>query len=712
MKFDKKYVTGRYAVVIALALLLGIAIIARAMYTMTVDRVHWMKMTGLFVVDSVVIKPNRGNILSSDGVLMASSLPDFKVYIDFRSGGADSISEVYAQKDTLLHDNLDSMCVGLSQIVKGKTPEEFKEHLEKGWTKGARYYDVTPGKHLTYIQYKDLEKLPYFNISNKNLTGVIYRPRNNRKKPFGSLAKRTLGEMYGEKDSAQYGIEAAFDSLLRGEPGKGHKKKIRDTYTEIIDREPKHGYDLLTTLDVGMQDICESALKEKLIELDAEFGTAVLMEVKTGDVKGIANLTKVADGVYQENKNHALTALMEPGSTFKTASFLVALDDGVVSMDDKVNVGNGVLPMYGSKMRDHNWTRGGYGRELDVTEIMMFSSNVGTAKLIDDNYKANPQKFVDGLKRVGIGTSLGLPFSGVPDPQVRDTSSRYWSKTSLPWMSIGYENQIPPISTLAFYNAIANDGKMVKPRFVKGLMRDGEMIEEFPVVTLIDKICGDKALKEMQGILEAVVSRGTAKQVRNEYFSVSGKTGTAQVAEGGGGYKSGTLKYLASFCGYFPSDNPQYSCIVVIKKKHSASGGSDAGPVFSKIARRVYSKNFTSDIAKAKDLEGSMTPEVKNGDYAAATSVLKDLGIMSSSSDAGSKWQRAENADGSVAFTSLDVDDNQVPDLTGMGARDAIYALENVGLKAKIMGCGKVKRQSVAPGGKFVQGQTVVLELN
>lgn len=712
MKFDKKYISGRYAVVIVLAVLLGVAIIARAVYTMTVDREHWKKMANMFVGDSLVIKPNRGNIISSDGMLMASSLPDYKLYIDFRSGDADSDSKQYAKKDTLFHDCLDSMCLGLSRIVKGWTPEEFKAHLEKGWTKGSRYYDVTPRKHLTYIQYKEVLELPYFNIDNKNLTGVVFKPRNNRKKPFGSLAKRTLGEMYGEKDSAQYGIEHAFDSLLRGIPGKGHRKKIRDTYTEIIDREPIHGYDLMTTIDVGMQDICESALREQLIALDAEFGTAVLMEVKTGDIKGIANLTRTVKGTYLEDKNHALVSLMEPGSTFKTASFLVALDDGKVSLDDKVDVGSGVLKMYGSYMRDHNWTSGGYAKVLDVTEIMMKSSNVGTAKLIDDKYKDNPQSFVDGLMRVGIGLPLGLPLEGVPAPKVRGTSSPYWSKTSLPWMSIGYENQIPPISTLTFYNAIANNGRMVKPRFVKGLMRDGEIVEEFPVEVIKDKICGEKALKDMQGILEAVVSRGTGKPAGNEFFSVAGKTGTAQIAEGGKGYKGGGMKYLASFCGYFPADDPQYSCIVAIKKERSASGGTHTGPVFSKIARRVYSKNFTSDITNVKDLDGSPIPEVKNGNYEAATSVLKDLGIANSSSSVGSEWQKAESADGNVAFTALEIGDDFVPDLTGMGARDAVYVLENVGLKAKIVGVGKVKKQSVSPGSEFVRGQIITLELD
>lgn len=305
MKFEKKYISGRFIVVVILAMLIGMAILARALYTMTAGHEHWTKMAKVFVIDSTNIKPNRGNILSCDGLLMASSLPDYKIYLDFKSGGADKDPEIYAKKDTLFHENLDSICAGLSKIIPDWTPEKFKEHLEKGWKKGSRYYDVTPGRHLSYIQFNEVMSLPMFNLPNKNESGVSILPRNNRKKPFGSLAKRTLGEMFGAKDSARSGIELAYDSLLRGKPGKGHKKKVRSNYTEIVDREPENGYDLLTTIDVSMQDICESTLRDQLKFLNGDMGVVILMETKTGDIKAIVNLMRYDDGNYYEAANFA-----------------------------------------------------------------------------------------------------------------------------------------------------------------------------------------------------------------------------------------------------------------------------------------------------------------------------------------------------------------------------------------------------------------------
>ena len=712
MKFDKKYISGRYTIVVIIAMLVSIAIIARTLYTMTAKREHWTNMAKVFVKDSLTVKPARGNILSSDGLLMASSLPDYKIYLDFKSGGADKDEKLYHIKDSVFHSKLDSMCVGLNQIIPEWSPEKFKEHLEKGWKKGSRYYDISPGHRLTYIQFNDVMRLPYFNFKNKNESGVVVVPRNNRKKPFGSLAKRTLGEMYGAKDSARSGMELAFDTLLRGEPGKRHRKKIRKAYTDIIDKEAIDGYDLVSTIDVSMQDICESALREKLYELNGDMGVVILMEVETGDIKAIVNLQQFDDGNYYEARNYALASLMEPGSIFKTASLLVALDDGVITVDSKVDVGGGVLNMHGSKMKDHNWTRGGYNRALDVTEIMMYSSNVGTSVLIDNNYHSNPQKFVDGLKRVGIGEPLGLPFSGMADPRIRSPKSEYWSKTSLAWMSIGYENQIPPISSVTFYNAIANNGKMVRPRFVKGVMKDGVMVKEFPVEVIKEKICGDKALKDMQMILEKVVSEGTGKKAGTKHFLVSGKTGTAQVSKGAGGYRGGNMQYLVSFCGYFPSDAPKYSCIVAMRKpNYPASGGTHAGPVFSTIAERVYSKNLATDLALAKDSTSCPTPDVKTGDYQAANVVLNELGVSSSSSSSHT-WQRASHNGSSVSFTPINHNDNLVPDVTGMGARDAIYAMESKGLKVKVNGIGKVKKQSVAPGHEIQAGTTVTLEMD
>ena len=734
MKFDKKYINTRITVIVVFAALLMIAIIARAVVTATVQNEKWKKVGAVSVSDTLPLPAARGNILSADGQLMASSLPDYKVYIDFLSGVErlkDSIApngskvkvfdpKQVADKDSMWKANLDTICRGLAEICPNYTYEEHYAHLKKGLDGHKRYWDVSPRVVLNFIQFNELMRLPIFNLKNRYASGLTIDPRNNRNKPFGSLARRTLGEMFGAKDSARSGLELAYDSLLRGEPGRKHNKKVLSKYLSIVDKEPVDGYDLVSTIDVSMQDICESALREKLHELDASMGVVVLMEVKTGDVKAIVNLMRYDDGEYYEARNYALAALMEPGSTFKTASILVALDDGYIKTTDYVDTGSGICNMYGAMMKDHNWHRGGYGT-IDVPHVLMVSSNVGVSKLIDKYYHNQPDKFVEGLRRVGIGTPLGLPFDGAANPVIRmphkDHKGGYrmsdnWSATALAWMSIGYETQIPPISTVSFYNAIANGGKMVRPRFVKGISKNGEMVEEFPVEVIRPHICKDSSLKDIQGILYRVVNDkdGLGKRAGNPYFHVSGKTGTAQVATGGG-YKAGHNEHLVSFCGYYPSEDPKYTCIVAIRHAYYvASGGGQAGPVFSKIAQRIYSKNVTTDINLAKDSTAVLVPNVKNGNVMAARYVLDKLG-MKSKGGQGYEWGTAAEGEHYVEFQSVKMNENVVPSVLGMGARDAVYALSSRGMNVRMRGKGKVTSQSVASGRKVVKGQTVTLEL-
>lgn len=734
MKFDKKFINTRITVLVVVAALVMLAIMGRAIYTATVQNEFWKSVGAVSVSDTMPLPANRGNILSADGQLMASSLPDYKVYIDFLSGVErlpDSVApngskikrykpDQVAEKDSMWLTNMDSICRGLARICPNYTYDEHFEHMMKGLREHKRYWDVSPRIVLNFIQYNELMQLPVFNLRNRYESGLSVNPRNNRNKPFGSLARRTLGEMYGAKDSARSGLELAFDSLLRGEPGMTHTKKVWKKFLPIIDKEPVDGYDLVSTIDVSMQDICESALREKLHELEASMGVVVLMEVKTGDVKAIVNLMRYDDGEYYEARNYALAALMEPGSTFKTASILVGLDDGYIKTTDYVDTGNGLCNMYGATMKDHNWHRGGYGT-IDVPHVLMVSSNVGVSKLIDKYYHNQPDKFVEGLRRVGIGTPLGLPFDGAADPRIRmphkDSRGGYrmsdnWSATALAWMSIGYETQIPPISTVSFYNAIANGGKMVRPRFVKGISRGGEMVEEFPVEVIRPQICKKSALEDIQGILYRVVNDkdGLGKRAGNPYFHVSGKTGTAQVATGGG-YKAGHNEHLVSFCGYYPSEDPKYTCIVAIRHAYYvASGGGQAGPVFSKIAQRIYSKNVTTDINLAKDSTAVLVPQVKNGNVLAARYVLEQLGMKSRGGD-GYEWGTASAGADCVEFQALKMDDNLVPDVLGMGAKDAVYALSSRGMNVRMRGKGRVALQSVASGTKVVKGKTVSLVL-
>jgi cell division protein FtsI (penicillin-binding protein 3) len=421
------------------------------------------------------------------------------------------------------------------------------------------------------------------------------------------------------------------------------------------------------------------------------------MEVKTGDIKAIVNMQRAADGEYYEMVNNAISYRCEPGSVFKVASFLVALDDGVVDTSFTIPTGCGVMEMHGRTMKDHNWRKSGYGT-INVARALEVSSNIGVSYVIDKFYGSNPTKYVQGLYRVGIHEDLKLPILGYHPPYIRmpDTKTtnraKYWSKTTLPWMSIGYETQIAPINTVAFYNAIANDGKMMQPRFVKQLMKNGEVIKEFEPVVLKERIARPQAIKTMQTILEHVVSQGLGRKAGSRSFKVAGKTGTAQVADQHGSYHSGITRYWLSFCGYFPADNPRYTCIVCIKKSGlPASGGGMSGVVFHRIAEGVMAKNLKLSVEDARDEYSTFTPEVKSGDAEAASYVMNSLKV---------KGQRPHQE-----ITAKNV----VPSLIGMGARDAVYQLESRGIKARVRGRGKVKSQSIYSGTAVRQGMVCEL---
>lgn len=713
----RKDISVRYFSIVALMVVAFLSVIIKAAFLMFACRDYWEQVAARFVKEDIVKKPNRGNILSADGQLMASSLPEYKIFMDFMTSESKKFPERRKadqdRRDTLLDNNIDEICQGLHAIFPDMSEEQFKAHILKGKTKKSRNWPIYP-KRISYIQYKEVKKLPVFRLSQYR-GGFIGMPFYRRKKPFGSLAMRTLGDTFiGYPDSAKNGLELAYDSILSGENGLIHRQKVQNKYLDIVDKAPVDGADIVTTIDVNMQDIAEKALVDKLYELNASMGVALLMEVKTGEVKAIVNMTRAADGKYYEMQNHAVSALMEPGSTFKTASMLVTLDDGAVDTSTVVDTGCGIYNMHGSKMKDHNWYRGGY-QQLTATEVMMVSSNIGVSRLIDEYYGKQPEKFVDGLYRIGMAADLELPFAGSATPRIKRPSSKYWSKTTLAWMSIGYETQIPPINTLTFYNAIANDGVMVKPKFVKAIMRGGEVVEEIPTEVINPSICSETALKKMQYMLESVVSRGLGKKAGSKQFSVAGKTGTAQVSQGAGGYKSGPMQYLVSFCGYFPADNPRYSCLVAIRKPgYPASGGGMAGPVFSRIAERVMAGSLKRNLAEAVDSNTVIIPDVKNGDLGEARYVLSAL-------DVDTEWEgeyrktgafgKAEHATEGIRLTNVETDGERIPDVRGMGAKDAVFLMESRGLRVALSGIGKVHSQSIPAGSRAVKGQTIALKM-
>ena len=708
MAVDKRSIMTRYFFIILLMGLVGVAIVVKAGIIMFAERQYWKDVADRFVKENVIVHPSRGNIISADGKLMASSLPEYKIYMDFKAGG-----EV---KDSILRDSMKVICQGLHKIFPDMSAAEFKVHLQKGRKKESRSYLIYP-KRISYIQYKEVKRLPVFNM-NKYKGGFHELAFNQRKKPFGSLATRTLGDVFADTaQGAKNGLELAYDTILKGKNGITHRQKVMNKYLNITDVAPQDGLDVVTTIDVGMQDIAEKALLDKLKEIDASVGVAVLMEVTTGEVKAIVNMTKCSDGNYREIKNNAVSDMMEPGSTFKTASIMVALEDGKITPNDGVDTGNGQKLMHGRVMKDHNWARGGY-QYLTVPEILMVSSNIGVSTIIDNAYFNNPKKYVEGLYRVGINADLHIPIKGAGKAYIRIPNKDNWSNTALAWMSIGYESQIPPINTLAFYNAIANNGVMIAPKFVKGVMKNGEMIQEFPTEVIKPSICSERTLKQVQSILQRVVSEGLAKPAGSKQFHVSGKTGTAQISQGKGGYKSGKVSYLVSFCGYFPSESPKYSCIVAIQKPGlPASGGLMAGSVFSKIAERVYAKNLSTDLSLAVDSNSVVIPNVKSGEINETKYVLDALKVQNREQFTpigfGRKaWGTAQQSSNSVIITERMTLKNFMPSVIGMGAKDAVYLLESKGLKVALSGMGKVQSQSIPQGTRIVKGQTVTIQLN
>ena len=714
--FDRKKVIKRYKVVAYAMLAAGLLIIIKVAYIATVKRDYWMDVASRLVRDSVDVKPVRGNILSCDGRLMASSLPEFRMFMDFKAGGDEN-----EQRDSLWEASVDSICMGLHEIFPTKSAAEFKKHLEEGRAKGSRHWPVWR-KRVSYNTFSEVKQLPVFRLS-ANKGGFHYEKFNARQRPFGSLAKRTIGDLFGAKDTAQFGLELAYDSILRGKNGKISRQKVRSEFLDITIQDPVNGADIVTTIDVNIQDLAERSLVDELKLINGNVGVAVVMEVKTGDIKAIVNMTKCADGEYYEIKNSAVSDLLEPGSVFKTASLMVALDDGVVDTTYTVDTGSGIWDMYGAKMRDHNWHRGGY-QVLTLPQTLEYSSNIGVSRIIDKYYGKNPEKFVQGLDRIGIREDLKLPIVGYAPPRIRmpkkNKRGQYtnWSKTALPWMSIGYETQVPPISTLTFYNAIANGGTMMRPRFVKAVMKDGQIIKEFPPEVVKQSICKEKTLREITTILEHVVSQGLGKKAGSPSFKVAGKTGTAQISKGLAGYKSGTMNYLLSFVGFFPADAPRYSCIVCIQRPGLPASSGFSALVFHNIAEGIMAQSLKLDVADARDSLSVLVPDVKNGDLAAADYVLKCLGVNARKNwnwqqAAGRPvWGTAANSRTGVTLTSTAAQaKNTVPDVTGMGARDAVYALESRGVRVRLQGRGKVKTQSLPPGHKIRKGETCSLGL-
>ena len=698
-----------YGFIFAFLLVLG-----KTAYIMFVEHDYWMTVSLRYEKKLKPLPATRGNILSADGQVLATSLPEYRLFLDPMSWEPDSARRAKDQvvRDSILNTKLDSMLTGVKRIIPDFEVERTREAILKGRKKCSHSISLYP-KRVTYIQLTELKKLPLLNLP-LGKSGFYTEEYRRRKNPYGRLAIRTIGSLRSENDEPLNGLELAFDSLLSGKPGTYHKLKVANRYITQIDTPSVDGCDLVTTIDVGMQDLTEKVLGDQLRSIGARAGMCILMEVQTGNVKAISSLSRLENGGYAEIDPRAVTNMMEPGSVFKPMSFMVAMEDGKIDMNTTCNTGNGIREMYGRKMRDSDWRKGGNG-VLTVPEIIKKSSNVGVSTLIDNAYASNPDQFVAGLQRIGIMEDLHIPIPGYKKPRIRyrkDNPDR-WYGTTLPWMSIGYETQVPPISTLTFYNGVANGGRLVAPRFVTEARRGDEVVQEFPTVVLREKMCKPEVLRNIQICLEGVVGKntGTGKLAYSKYFSVAGKTGTAQIWSKGGFASN----YLVSFAGYFPADRPRYSMIVCIEKGAPAYGGIHCCPVFKKIAEGVMAKNHKTNYEAAIDTTALRTapPMMQSGNLVALSEVLKELKLPHRNNyrtSEGLAWGQPLNQ-GSLLLNNESTQKG-LPSVIGYGLRDAVYRLERMGVKVKVSGFGRVVAQSLPPGTPIKAGMVVQIQLS
>lgn len=727
-KYSSDAVAGRYSKLIVIFALLAVVIFVRAAFLMFgAPHDYWMQVSEQFKKTNVPIEAKRGDILAADGQVLATTLPEYKMYMDFMSWETDSVLRIKDQllRDRMLYLKLDSVAQGMHELFPDIDPDEFKQHLLRGRAAKSHHWQLYK-KQVSYVEYKKVMELPLFRLSRIQGGGFDKEEFLKRKHPYGSLAHATVGVYDEQRDSLRTGFEKRFDSYLRGKPGRGHKEKVMNRFVPITDSMAVDGYDVVTTLDIAMQDLVEKTLRAQLQALQAEIGMCILMEVSTGDIKAVSSLSRCSGGTYQELENRAMTSRREPGSVFKPMSFMVAMDDGKINMHSSARVGNGAHEFHGKTMRDSHRS-GDSHLTLSVPDIIRTSSNVGVSLLINQHYGNNPRKFVEGLDRIGIRTDFQLPIDGYKPPYIRYPEKGKWFATTLPWMSVGYETQVPPIQTLAFYNGVANGGKMMKPRIVSAIKNGDEIIEDFPVEYVIpdsrgNMMCSEQTLKNIKTCLEGVVARAncTGKDAYSKSFPIAGKTGTAQIWEHG----RNTGKYFVSFAGYFPADAPKYSMIVCIEKAGIAYGGSMCGPVFKRIAESIWARDIRADIATTRDSTSHRhdLPIMRGGNLNSLSFVLDELGLgYNRNYQTGNNILWGGNTSQTATSATLTSDGHnmtkkdralKMPNVEGFGLRDAVYRLERMGLKVSVKGTGHVVYQSVPAGKGVKRGQEVAIALS
>ena len=680
-----------------LIVLFAVAVLVKLFHLQYVEGDEWRQKADSLSTRYVDVEAVRGNIFSNDGSLLATSVPEYDLRMDLLAPGIE--------EDDVFYSKVDSLAADLSAFFKDKSSAQYSRLLKNARKKKNRYYLIK--RDIGHQELKKVREFTIFNLG-KYKGGLIAERKNKRILPFTNLAARTIGYKIPKED-VHVGLEGAYGEYIDGESGKRLVQRIAGGVWMPVNREmevaPVDGSDIISTIDVNMQDMAQRALEKQLIASNADNGCVVLMEVATGEIRAIANFTKVGDGEYREKFNYAIAQSAEPGSTFKLASYLVALEDGKIDTNTLIETGNGTYQVPGHTIRDTH----AYGT-VSVKKAFEVSSNVAITKIVNTSYRDNPAAFINGLRGLHLNDPLQLQIPGEGKPLIKTPDSKSWSKLSLPQMAYGYEVLVTPLQVLTLYNAVANNGKMVAPVFVKEIRHLGNTVERFEARVIDEQIASEKTIRKLRSMLEGVMIEGTGKQLRSPLYTAGGKTGTAQMADGANGYRN--RKYQSSFAGYFPADHPKYSIIVVVRNpRNGYYGASVAGPVFKELADMVYANDLDlqADFDQMRFVGNTELPSSLKGSKAATLRVFDALGIKTTYASA-EPMHTVDTVKG-ITFTDEEIKEGVVPDVKGMGLIDALYALENSGCRTQVKGKGKVVTQSLAAGQKVKVGTPISIEL-
>lgn len=699
MNIRKNIILRVYAAFFLLAIV-AIAILGRVFQLQNIQGDKWRKLSDSLTTKLVNVAAIRGNIYSSDGSLLATSLPEYELRFDLM---AEKVT------DEIFNSKVDSLAYSLADLFKDKTAADYERKMIAARNHKDRYFLLK--RNVTYLQLKKIRTFPIFSLG-KNKGGLLFIQKNKRIQPFKSLAPRLIG--YKIDGVQPVGLEGAFDKELGGEPGKRLMQRISGGVWMPLNEEDeiaaKNGVDIISTLDVNYQDVAQKALNQQLIKHDAHHGCVVLMEVATGEIKAIANLTRIEKGIYKETYNYAVGEATEPGSTFKLASYLAALEDGVFDTSTVENTTGGVANFGGHKIKDSH--EGGYGM-IPMRKAFELSSNVAISKQITNGYNGKASVFINRLKAFGLAEDLPIEIAGSPKTKIIEPNTPAWNDLTMPTLSMGYAILMTPLKTLTFYNAVANNGIMVSPKFVRELRSGGQLVKAYEPIIIRKKIASDASLGKMRKLMEGVVKQGTAKNLSTTIYSIAGKTGTAVIAGGTGGYAN--KRYLASFCGYFPADFPKYSMIVVITDPSMSGyyGNVVAGPIFKEIADKVYATSLTMHNDNANALAVAIAPtfpDAKSGAKEKTVLAYQKMGFKVPANFEAAYVSIDKNENG-VSLSPKPMIAGLVPNVVGMGLQDALYLIENEGMIAIVNGSGKITNQSISAGAKVNKGSRIVLDL-